>query len=61
MVSDTRLAFRIIKGLAIMFVFATKEELRGWAKMVLTKDRGLEKKVDEIVTSRIGANFMFQN
>jgi hypothetical protein len=44
-----------------MFVFATKEELRGWAKMVLPKDQGLEKKVDEMETSKIGANFMFQN
>ncbi|KAJ5991668.1 hypothetical protein N7499_003798 [Penicillium canescens] len=60
-ITDTRLAFRIVKGLAIMFVFATREELRGWAKMVLPKDRGLEKMVAEMGTLKIGVNFAFQN
>lgn len=60
-ITDTRLAFRILKGLAIMFVFATREELSGWAKMVLPKDRGLEKMVAEMDASRIGVNFAFQD
>lgn len=60
-IADTRLAFRIVKGLAIMFVFATREELLGWAKMVLPKNRGLEKMVAEMDTSKIGVNFAFQD
>lgn len=44
-----------------MFVFATREELHGWVKMVLPKDRGLEKMVAEMDTLKIGVNFGFQD
>jgi hypothetical protein len=60
-IADARLAFRIVKGLAIMFVFATKEELAGWAKMELRKGRGLELIVDSMERPNVGVNFTFQD
>lgn len=44
-----------------MFVFATKEELAGWAKMELQKGRGLEFIVDSMKRPSVGVNFAFKD
>lgn len=56
---DARLAFEIKQGSPITSVFATEDELKGWAKIVLPKSEDLVRKVAEMESKRIGVNFAF--
>lgn len=58
---DGRLGFKIMKGFAITFGFATEEELKEWAKMPLPKLQLLVEKVAEMESPTIGTNFEFKN
>jgi hypothetical protein len=49
-----------VKGFAIHFVFATKEELEGWPKKRFPREPDLERKVAEMETPTIGVNFAFE-
>jgi len=58
---DARLAFKNVKGFAIYFVFATREELQGWRKKVLPGDQELKAKAGQIESSKIGLNLCFKD
>ena len=58
-IADARLAYRQVKGIAVMFVFTTREIIDDWYKITLPKDRGLERVVAEMCSSKIGVNFGF--
>ncbi|PVH91196.1 hypothetical protein DM02DRAFT_678204 [Periconia macrospinosa] len=60
-VLDARLAFKNLKGFAIYFVFATKEELEDWPKKIFPAGQGLEQKALQMNSSTIGLNFAFKN
>ncbi|KAH8708414.1 hypothetical protein GQ44DRAFT_777187 [Phaeosphaeriaceae sp. PMI808] len=57
---DARLAFKNVKGFAIYFVFATKEELMGWRKKKFPGGEELEQKASQMESPTIGLNFAFQ-
>lgn len=56
-IHDARLSFRRVKGFAIHFVFATKEELEGWRRRKLPLE--LESKAAGMETPTMGLNFEF--
>lgn len=56
---DARLGFKIIRGLAINFGFATKEELKEWAPMKLPDLRSLRDRVTAMRGENSGNNFEF--
>ena len=58
---DARLAFKTVRGFAIHFVLATKEELEGWPKKQFPGERDLERKAAEMETPTIGVNFTFKD
>ena len=58
---DGRLGFKIMAGFTITLGFATKEELKVWAKMKLPKAQELIEKVAEMESATMGTNFEFRN
>jgi len=58
---DGSLRFSIIQGRAIMFGFATREELDEWGKMYLPNMQNLKQKVAQMEGTTIGVNFDFED
>lgn len=56
---DARLAFKNLKGFAIYFVFATKEELESWPKKKFPGGQDLEQKASQMESPTVGLNFAF--
>ncbi|KAF4637410.1 hypothetical protein G7Y89_g675 [Cudoniella acicularis] len=56
---DARLAFEIKQGSPITSVFATEDELKRWAKIILPKSEDLVRKVAEMESKMIGVNVAF--
>jgi hypothetical protein len=57
---DARLSFKRVKGFAIYFVFATKEELESWPKKRFPGGDDLKGKAAKMESTRIGLNFAFE-
>jgi len=53
--------FKTVKGFAIHFVFAIKEELSGWPKKEFPDEEDLKQKAAEMESPTIGVNFTFLN
>ncbi|KAF2175647.1 hypothetical protein K469DRAFT_55505 [Zopfia rhizophila CBS 207.26] len=56
---DGRLGFRMLEGVTIMAGFAVEEELKYWSKMRLPKTMGLQRKIKDMESERIGINVEF--
>ena len=56
---DGRLGFKLVQGRTIIAGFASEEELKSWAKMKFPKTESVVRKIEEMVSEKIGMNYEF--